>query len=113
MKTFGTYYIAVIGDPLRKEWTNVGVIVFDEEGNQYEEYMDTVDRAVQRGDLTSKCGWVERLASFAQNFPNVESVKKSMESTGHAMSRLRIMEGGTTVIREDVVSELFEALVAY
>jgi hypothetical protein len=65
------YVVIKTGDPVRGEHTNIGVIVFDDDGNQHSYRLDDLARAKARGDYPAAdpgewiSRWAESLSLFA------------------------------------------------
>jgi hypothetical protein len=91
------------------EYTNIGIIVFDENGKQFYSRID-ITRAQKRGDLPADCEFTERLKDYPKRFPTTEQVMQALKSTPHAMSCVQITEPLGTVLRESH-DDLFERLV--
>lgn len=91
----GYHYVIIhIQGPRTDEVTNVGLILFDvATGEQIAAKMDTIDRAIARGDICvtgerfSNYGYLNLLlANYPQSFPTMATLKKAQEGIGHCMS---------------------------
>lgn len=112
---YGQYSILQIRDHHRvTEHCNVGVIVFDGQGNQYGYKADTNERAIRMGILREP--WAEQLdiVDFEHRLKNLrtlDQLKKMLGSMGHAMSIIGFREPYPTLIRPLVVEGIFETFV--
>lgn len=116
MDKYGKYYIVCVGEQIRNEVTNVGVILFNKEGIQVGAKMDTPDRALKRGDIveTEYDSLAAHLKVYPECVPNLEILEKKIDSTGHCMSTVQIHLGGGTLLTEDIneiLNRLFDRLV--
>ncbi len=93
------------------ERTNLGVIVFDRDGNRVGFRVDTARRALARGDLTpgdslggydADTYWTDYIKRFAEGHDSIKEVERSHQSMGHAMSQ--VQAGQLLPVRVDLVS---------
>lgn len=115
---YGQYSVLQIRDHNRvTEHCNVGVVVFDENGENYGYKADTSARAIRMGVLHGP--WAEEpngltILDFEHRLKgmrNMEQLKKTLGSMGHAMSIIGFREPYPTLIRPNVVESLFETFV--
>lgn len=91
------------------EWTNIGVIVFDENGKKVFDRMGPFGRAIGRGDL--KVFQTQFLPDYAKRFETLDDVKQSLGSTGHAMSNVQITEPLFIRLHEQCFEQLYQRCV--
>jgi hypothetical protein len=108
---WGHYVIIHVVGPNVDEVTNVGVILFDENGLQCDARVDNLDRAMQRGDLCSKCGWEEMLKSYPSHFPGIRAVNTAISKTGHAMSKIQCTGPRPTALLPNIMNEIWENFI--
>lgn len=107
-KVYGKYTVMrTTQDPMRDEWTNIGVIVFDPDGNQIYARMG-FERALARGDIS------EQVAGYSTErykaYEHIEQVERALESQGHMMSSIQIRAPLPCMMRESY-DDLFELFV--
>ena len=112
---YGSYTIYQIFDQKRHtEHCNVGVIVFGGDGKQIGCRADTPLRAFRQGLLQEyhlEDFSQERLVARMKTVPDMEELTGCLESTGHAMSMIRFRNPLPTLIRPEVVDDIFERFV--
>lgn len=107
-RSYGTYtLVRIAADPVRGEWTNVGVIVFDPAGNRIWSKTN-FDRAVARGDCTA--AQAEHCARWGEQYLHVDEVHRSLRSEGHMRSYIQVREPLKCLMRENY-DDLFELFV--
>ncbi len=107
---YGTYTIIRIGGRRMDEYTNVGVIIFGADGAQIEYKVDTLDRAVARGDWDADWRAID-LDAYCQDYPTVDHVRRALETIAHAMSVIQVREPYGTMIREGGMAALWQTFI--
>jgi hypothetical protein len=97
------------------EHTNIGVMIYGPDGKLTEHRMDTVDRAVRRGDLPASVlddpYFLDHVARYGESYPDVEAVEWAHYSTGHAMSSIQIGDLCGTKMRPGQLDEIFDRFI--
>ena len=107
MSKAGHWCCLVAGPSTGWNRTAIGVALYDDQGNLAGARFDSLDRAIERGDLS------EWAYDWALEPPeNWKAMKKKLESTGNAMSTIRWEGGlGTMVWDQKMVDRLYEEVV--
>lgn len=106
-KKYGKWVkIRVTKNPSLDEWTNVGVMVFDEYGKRIYGKMN-FDRAIQRGDASY---WILERDKEYERYNTLEDVDRALNSMGHAMSSIQVTEPLPSAIRDNY-DDLFRLMV--
>jgi len=79
------YSLIIVGDSLTGEHTNIGAIVFGDDGKYFGHRIGSLDRAKRRGDWPADNDG-EFLDNWAGSISSVEVLERKFESIGHAMS---------------------------
>lgn len=109
MTKYGKYVkVRVTRDVVLDEWTNVGIIIFDDNGKQVYSKLDFT-RAYEKKDLTQE-GRKKDITAFVEIFQTLEQVKRALNSTGHMMSSVQLTDPEATALDSDF-DHLFRRLV--
>jgi hypothetical protein len=81
------------------EWTNIGCLVYDQDGKQIFARMGPYDRAIARGDLHPE--YAEHLDSYPKTVEHIEQVERSMTSLGHFMSSIQMTAPRPCILHEE------------
>ncbi len=112
---YGQYTILSIVDHNRvTEHCNVGALLFDGDGNNMAFRADTNDRAIRMGVLDPK--WAETISilDFEQRLrgmQNVDQLRKTIGSMGHAMGMVQFREPYPYLIRPGDLESIFNHFV--
>lgn len=95
------------GSLLRDEWTNIGVLLYDYEGNLVAHKIST-DRAIRRGDLpsTELACWV--LEGYPSSCRTLDDAKQTRERS-YTWSCIQITEPGRCLLVEGTFESLCRA----
>jgi len=98
------------------ECTNLGCAVYGPDGVSVGHRTDPggIARAIRRGDLDEKMVYLaddNYCDKYLENHPDVESVERSHQSMGHAMSRIQLGSLFGTEIGPNVVDRIYERYV--
>lgn len=109
---WGHYVVIRVGDSLRDEWTNIGIMIFNRAGDQIAARMDNLDRAIRRGDIRADSGqgFIDHVQQYPELFLNMNLVRKTLDSVSHSMSVLQMTQPRATSINDvdmDVLWRLF------
>lgn len=110
-KEEGSYAVIRVGDPVRREWTNVGIVLFDNRGRKIGSRFDTMDRAIHRGD------WVKGQESLTpeewalQYTTSAATLHYLKMGDYHALSRIQTWEHLFCRLEEGTLNLLFNRLI--
>ena len=90
------------------EITNIGIMVFDEEGKLVFRRMGPFDRAIYRGDLNPS--YIEYLDKYGENY-TLEIVKQALESDGHYMSSIQMSQPRKLILHEENYESTYQSFV--
>ena len=90
------------------EWTNIGVMVFDENGKKVFNRIGPYERAIKRGDMRSEPSW---LPSYCDLNATLEDIKKTLTHDGHYMSSIQMTEPRGTNIDPECCWHIYEDMV--
>ncbi len=98
------------------EATNLGCAVYAPDGEQigYKVDPDGIARAIRRGDLNERMAYLAEdnyCYKYLENHPDVTSVERSHQLTGHAMSRIQLGSLLGTVIEPGTVEHIYQSYV--
>lgn len=97
-RVYGTYTVVrAARNPATGEWTNIGVIVFNENGDRVYARMG-FDRAIARGDISPEVA--ARMGEYFKCYDHVDQVHRALESLGHMMSSIQVRGPLKTMMRE-------------
>jgi hypothetical protein len=108
--SYGRYtVIRAAANPSRDEWTNVGLIVFNEGGDRVYYKVDFT-RAFARGDMRPELA--ESYGNCYSRLDHIGQLERTLQGTGHAMSCIQLREPlPTAVLGERYYDELFDHFV--
>lgn len=110
VKRWGQYTVVRVGNAANDEWTNVGVIVFGADGRQAAVRLDTLERAIQRGDWQREWAHID-LAAYVEGVGDVVTLNQRLERVSHAMSVVQCRQPYPTLLSHDVVERLYATFV--
>jgi hypothetical protein len=110
-KNISKYVVIKTGDPVRGEHTNIGVIVFDGDGNQHSYRLDDLTRAKARGDYPAADPgeWISR---WAESLSSVEILTRRQDTIAAAMSSVWVGElCGAIVGPSELLEHVWDRMV--
>lgn len=113
-KEYGTYAILrAVNHNRHGEATNLGCSVYNMAGVQIGYKVDDTARAIMRGDLDPVWGYTRQiLEDTIEHYNTIDRVRKTHESTGHAMSGIQIGDLCGTLIWDGVVDHIYNLFVS-
>ncbi len=113
--SYGHYSVLRVVDHTRvTEHCNVGVVLFDQDGKNMSYKADTNDRALRMGVMQPEWAETWTILDFEQRLKgmqDLDQLKKTLESMGHAMSFIQFREPLPFMIREGDLESLFNTFV--
>lgn len=93
--------------------TNIGVIVFGEDGKQHGHRIAPMTRAIRRGDLQGDAvEWGARVEDLATSLDCLDSYNRLVDSMGHAMSCLKVgVLAGSTLSPDKLLTFVYPKMV--
>lgn len=86
----GTYVIIRCTATKNEEWTNIGFMIFDNDGKQILCRIGPLSRAIYRGDLTEETQKFVDLNQYGKKYQTIDDVYRSLDSLGHLMGKIQI-----------------------
>ena len=91
------------------EATNIGVIVFGEDGKCIGYKADSLNRAIARGDCSPYTEFDP--VHYLSTYPDLAEVEKAYNSMGNAMSTFRLGNLMGTLLCDGIVDDLYETFI--
>jgi hypothetical protein len=90
------------------EFTVIGVLIFDDQGNYNSHRLTDLSRAIRRGDYPED-GDTEWLRGYIESFTSIGVLEKSADSVGHAMGTIQFTRvSGALLAPEDLVNLIWD-----
>lgn len=84
---YSRYFVIIAGHPIRDEWMNIGILLYDGDGNLVSCKVDGT-RAVAANSPglrdESDRDWAKWSEGYAKMLPNIAAVERMRDSMGHA-----------------------------
>ncbi len=112
---YGHYSILKLVDHSRvTEHCNVGVVVFNQHGDNIGYKADTSKRAIIMGILRD--AWVGRLDTYdfdycLKNMKTLDQLKESLDSLYHSMSTIQFCDPTPVALSKTVIDDVFKTYV--
>lgn len=107
--------IYVINHNRVTEHTNVGVLIYGDDGKLFGHRVEGPERAVARGDLAAeRTDYInaEYFSALCQQKATVDTLKRTFESMGHAMSSVQFRDLLPTITADqEALDRLFNTFV--
>ena len=111
-RNWGWYVILRVGEVIRDEWTNVGVLVYNRDEDLIWSCYDSLDRAISRGDAHQHWPTETYLAQYHEAVPTMNAVRSALGRDGHSLSCMQMTEPRGTYLGAGMGESIFRRFCA-